>query len=104
MNPTLSAPRKAVRAMPVLRLVLAILCAILLSAPLTAQSVDYGALEQLFKEPVTTSVDGSPQRVSDVPATMEIITDEDIRRSGAKNIPCCATSAASTPWNGAMTM
>jgi outer membrane receptor for ferrienterochelin and colicins len=87
MNPTLSAPRKAVRAMPVLRLVLAILCAILLSAPLTAQSVDYGALEQLFKEPVTTSVDGSPQRVSDVPATMEIITDEDIRRSGAKNIP-----------------
>jgi outer membrane receptor for ferrienterochelin and colicins len=51
------------------------------------QSVDYGALEQLFKEPVTTSVTGSPQRVSDVPATMEIITAEDIRRSGAKDIP-----------------
>lgn len=54
---------------------------------LWSQSVDYGALEQLFKEPVTTSVNGSPQRVSDVPATMEIITAEDIRRSGAKDIP-----------------
>jgi iron complex outermembrane receptor protein len=54
---------------------------------LHGQSIDYGALEQLFKEPVTTSVDGSPQRVSDVPATMEIITAEDIRRSGAKDIP-----------------
>jgi iron complex outermembrane recepter protein len=55
--------------------------------PLHGQSVDYGALEQLFKEPVTTSVTGSPQRVSDVPATMIIITAEDIRRSGAKDIP-----------------
>jgi iron complex outermembrane receptor protein len=73
--------------MLVLRAVLAILFSILLSAPLAAQSVDYGALEQLFNEPVTTSVDGSPQRVSDVPATMEIITAEDIRRSGAKDIP-----------------
>jgi len=51
------------------------------------QAVDYGALEQLFKEPVTTSVTGSPQRVSDVPATMVIITAEEIRRSGAKDIP-----------------
>jgi outer membrane receptor for ferrienterochelin and colicins len=87
MNPTLSASRKAGRAMPVLRVVLAILFSMILSAPLAAQSVDYGALEQLFKEPVTTSVDGSPQRASDVPATMEIITAEDIRRSGAKDIP-----------------
>jgi iron complex outermembrane receptor protein len=73
--------------MLVLRTALPILLSILLCAPLTAQSVDYGALEQLFNEPVTTSVDGSPQRVSDVPATMEIITAEDIRRSGAKDIP-----------------
>ena len=73
--------------MPVLRVALSILIAILLSAPLAAQSVDYGALEQMFNEPVTTSVDGSPQRVSDAPATMEIITAEDIRRSGAKDIP-----------------
>jgi outer membrane receptor for ferrienterochelin and colicins len=52
-----------------------------------AQSMDYGALEQLFGEPVTTSVTGSPQRASDVPATMEIITADDIRRSGALDIP-----------------
>src|SRR5512143_2717916 len=52
-----------------------------------AQLIDYGALEQLFGEPVTTSVTGSPQRSSDVPATMEIITADDIRRSGATDIP-----------------
>jgi outer membrane receptor for ferrienterochelin and colicins len=52
-----------------------------------AQSMDYGALEQLFGEPVTTSVTGSPQRVSQVPAGMEIITADDIRRSGARDIP-----------------
>lgn len=52
-----------------------------------AQSVDYGALEQLFAEPITTSATGSPQRASEVPANMEIITAEDIRRSGARDIP-----------------
>jgi outer membrane receptor for ferrienterochelin and colicins len=59
----------------------------LVPSPLHGQSVDYGALEQLLNEPVTTSVTGSPQRVSDVPATIEIVTAEDIRRSGAKDIP-----------------
>jgi iron complex outermembrane receptor protein len=52
-----------------------------------AQSMDYGALEQLFGEPVTTSVTGSPQRASEVPASMTIITADDIRRSGARDIP-----------------
>ena len=52
-----------------------------------AQSVNYGALEQLFGEPVTTSATGSPQRVSDVPVTMEIVTAEQIRRSGAYDLP-----------------
>jgi outer membrane receptor for ferrienterochelin and colicins len=65
----------------------AIMFLTLLASPAHGQSVDYGALQQLFKEPVTTSVTGSPQRVSEVPATMEIITAEDIRRSGAKDIP-----------------
>ncbi len=51
------------------------------------QLMNYGALEQLFGEPVTTSVTGSPQRASDVPATMEIVTADDIRRSGATDIP-----------------
>jgi outer membrane receptor for ferrienterochelin and colicins len=52
-----------------------------------AQSIDYGALERLFQEPVTTSATGSPQRVTDVPANMEIVTAEDIRRSGAYDLP-----------------
>src|SRR3984885_3350676 len=61
---------------------------LLASSPrILAQSVDYGALEQLFAEPVTTSATGSPQRASKVPANMEIITAEDIRRSGARDIP-----------------
>jgi outer membrane receptor for ferrienterochelin and colicins len=75
------------RRTPALGAALPLLFLILASAALHGQSMDYGALEQLFKEPVTTSVTGSPQRVSDVPATMEIITAEDIRRSGAKDIP-----------------
>ena len=52
-----------------------------------AQAVDYGALQQLLGEPVTTSATGSPQRATEVPADMEIITADDIRRSGADNIP-----------------
>lgn len=57
------------------------------SGPAHAQSIDYGALAQLFGEPITTSVTGSPQRASEVPADMEIITQDDIRRSGADTIP-----------------
>ena len=64
-----------------------ILIALFFVTPLHAQSIDYGSLERLFGEPVTTSVTGSPQRASDVPATMEIITADDIRRSGARDIP-----------------
>jgi iron complex outermembrane receptor protein len=52
-----------------------------------AQTVDYGALEQLFGEPVTMSVTGKPQRAADAPANIEIITQDDIRRSGATTIP-----------------
>jgi outer membrane receptor for ferrienterochelin and colicins len=57
------------------------------ASPVSAQSIDYGANEQVFGEPITSSVTGSPQRASDVPATMEIVTAEDIRRSGAYDIP-----------------
>jgi outer membrane receptor for ferrienterochelin and colicins len=56
------------------------------SGAVHGQALDYAALEQLFGEPVTTSVTGSPQRVSEVPASMEIITAEAIRRSGARDI------------------
>jgi iron complex outermembrane receptor protein len=62
-------------------------CCLAWGAPARAQSIDYGDAEQLFGEPVTTSATGKPQRVSQVPANMEIITADDIRRSGADNIP-----------------
>jgi len=52
-----------------------------------AQSVNYAELEQLFGEPVTTSVTGKPQRASEAPASLVIITQDDIRRSPAKDIP-----------------
>ena len=61
--------------------------AALLASPARAQAIDYGALQDLFGEPVTTSATGSPQRVTEVPANMEIIAADDIRRSGADNIP-----------------
>jgi iron complex outermembrane receptor protein len=57
------------------------------ATPATAQTIDYGALQQLFGEPVTTIATGSPQRATNVPANMEIITADDILRSGADNIP-----------------
>lgn len=53
----------------------------------SAQSIDHESFEQLLGEPVTTSATGKPQRVSEVPANMQIITAEDIKRSGADNIP-----------------
>ncbi len=56
-------------------------------APAVAQTMDYGALEELFGEPVTTSATGKPQRVTDAPVNMVIITAEDIRRSAANDIP-----------------
>ena len=64
-----------------------ILLAVTVAPASRAQSVDYGALEQLFGEPVTMSVTGKPQRAADAPANVEIITQDDIRRSGATSIP-----------------
>ncbi len=61
--------------------------AALLPAVAHAQSIDYGTLEQMYGQPVTASATGKPQLVSDVPADMVIITQDDIRRSGADNIP-----------------
>jgi outer membrane receptor for ferrienterochelin and colicins len=55
--------------------------------PAAAQSIDYGSLEELFNEPVTTSATGSPQRAPEAPADMQIISQEDIRRSGATDLP-----------------
>jgi iron complex outermembrane receptor protein len=52
-----------------------------------ADNVDYGALEELFNEPVTTSATGAPQRATEAPVNMTIITQDEIRRSGAIDIP-----------------
>ncbi len=68
-------------------LVLGWLGAALLSAGTAAANpLSYGELEQLLGEPVTTSANGKPQRISQVPVSMEVITAEQIRRSGAHDI------------------
>jgi len=59
-----------------------------------AQTIDYGSLELLFNEPVTTSATGSPQRSTEAPVAMEIISAEDIRRSGATDIPTILSRVA----------
>ena len=57
------------------------------ATPVKAQNVDYTGLEALYNEPVTTSATGKPQPVSKVPVSMDIITDKEIRSSGAQDIP-----------------
>ena len=52
-----------------------------------AQTMDYGSLESVFGEPVTTSATGTPQRESDSPDNITIITADEIRQSGSRNIP-----------------
>lgn len=52
-----------------------------------AQSMDYTSLQSLFGEPVTTGATGTPQKASEVAADMTILTADDIRRSGARNVP-----------------
>ncbi len=66
------------------------------AAPVSAlaQSIDYSSLESLFNEPVTTSATGSPQRSTEVPVDMTIISAEDIRRSGATDIPTILSRVA----------
>ncbi|MCK5793026.1 MAG: TonB-dependent receptor [Ketobacter sp.] len=59
----------------------------LASSAVHAQMVNHTGLEALFNEPVTVSATGKPQRVSEVPVAMQIITAEEIRRSGARDLP-----------------
>lgn len=52
-----------------------------------AQELDYGKYEELFGEAVTMSATGKPERVSDTPVLMDVITAQDIERSAARDIP-----------------
>lgn len=70
-----------------LALCLTIILVAALPDSLRAQQLDYGALEHVFHEPVTTSATGQPQRASEAPVNMTIVTQDDIRRSGATSIP-----------------
>jgi len=69
------------------RLAAASLLGSLLSTGAMAQAVDYAALEETVGEPVTTSVTGKPQRASETPAAVEIITLNEIRMSPAVDVP-----------------
>jgi len=62
--------------------------------PAGAQSIDHGSLQQLFGEPVTTSATGTPQRATNVPVDMSIITADDIKRSGATDLPTILSRVA----------
>jgi iron complex outermembrane receptor protein len=55
--------------------------------PARAQTADNGVLAQIFNAPVTSSATGRPQLVSEAPANIEIVTQDDIRRMGATTIP-----------------
>ena len=61
--------------------------AILSPSVATAQVVDYVALGDAFGEPITTSVTGKPQRASEAPASITIITREQIERGPAASVP-----------------
>lgn len=84
---TMPKPVPAPLAAPRLRRAAAVVALAAWAMPAASQGLDLGALEQIFGEPVTTSATGKPQRSSDVPVAMDIITAEQIRRSGARDLP-----------------
>ncbi|WP_242181716.1 TonB-dependent receptor [Sphingomonas sp. CARO-RG-8B-R24-01] len=64
-----------------------------------AQAVDYQALQATVGEPVTTSVTGTPQRASELPASATILTRDDIARSPARDVPGLLKSLAGVDVN-----
>ncbi|HYD89763.1 MAG TPA: TonB-dependent receptor [Vitreimonas sp.] len=58
-----------------------------ISGQAAADNVDRASFAELFNEPVTTSATGAPQRATEAPVNMTIITQDDIRASGATDIP-----------------
>ncbi len=70
------------------QLIFSTLCLMALNAGNAhAQTLDYNAFETLFGEPVTSSATGKPQRASDLPTDMQIITHDQIVSSGAQSVP-----------------
>ncbi|MAK64291.1 MAG: TonB-dependent receptor [Maricaulis sp.] len=65
----------------------ALAASLVATAGVSAQSLDYSMMSELFGEPVTAGATGAPQRASDVPATMIIITQDDIQRMPEFDIP-----------------
>ncbi|RYF20165.1 MAG: hypothetical protein EOO77_08580, partial [Oxalobacteraceae bacterium] len=70
-----------------LTLVVATAIGAIVPTGLDAQIVDYAALGDAFGEPITTSVTGKPQRASEAPASITIITHDEIERSPARSVP-----------------
>ena len=60
---------------------------VLTASAASAQSIDYATMQDMFGEPVTLGATGAPQRASEVPATMIIITRDEIDRYPAIDIP-----------------
>ncbi len=56
-------------------------------AGVSAQQLDYTSMSEMFGEPVTAGATGAPQRASEVPATMIIITQDEIARFPEYDIP-----------------
>jgi outer membrane receptor for ferrienterochelin and colicins len=56
------------------------------AAPAVGQILDYADFESMFGEPVTMSATGKPERISDTPVTMDVLTADDIKRSGARDL------------------
>lgn len=52
-----------------------------------AQNIDYSTFEKLFNEPITSSATGKPQRASELPTDIQLVTAEQIRTSGAQTLP-----------------
>lgn len=77
--------RLTYRSMPIAALLVFALMAPAGSA--WAQQLEYGRLQDVFGEPVTQSATGKPERLSDTPMLMDVVTAADIERSGARDLP-----------------
>lgn len=68
------------------RLALAICTALTPATAALAGGSDLSALEKLLGEPVTTSATGKPERASEAPVNMDIVSADAIRRAGITSI------------------